>query len=314
MNPYDQTLQSVAAENPYDQTVRRVYHGTPATFAPTATNVLGEFDTSKMGSGEGNQSYGWGTYVAEHKPIAVGYRNALAPTVDVQHDTPFLEKRVAQMAMTFGNSPKGAIKWLKRHTEKGAPHLTPALTPELARMVAHKFESGHFKQGGSLYHAEIPQHHIDRMLDMDKEMQEQPEVARLLGIPIRDVDKEMVAYSALRAKFKTDEEFHSSQELAKLEEDAYKIIDHPQRKMTGQEIYERIKDEKAAALRWKIRNGEYVADTNGEASKDASLHLHSLGIPGIKYLDASSRGSDEKNPSRNFVLFDPSIAKIVERE
>ena len=53
----------------------------------------------------------------------------------------------------------------------------------------------------------------------------------------------------------------------------------------------------------------HEAESGEEA---ASKYLHSLGIPGIKYLDASSRSDGDG--TRNFVLFDPSIAKIVGRE
>ncbi len=47
----------------------------------------------------------------------------------------------------------------------------------------------------------------------------------------------------------------------------------------------------------------------------ASEYLQSLGIPGIKYLDANSRG-DKANPTRNFVLFpgEEKKAKILKRD
>ena len=44
----------------------------------------------------------------------------------------------------------------------------------------------------------------------------------------------------------------------------------------------------------------------------ASAYLKSLGIPGIKYLDAGSRSSGKG--TRNFVVFDDSIVKILDKE
>lgn len=44
----------------------------------------------------------------------------------------------------------------------------------------------------------------------------------------------------------------------------------------------------------------------------ASEYLRSLGIPGIKYLDQGSRGSG--NGTRNFVVFDETLPKIVKKE
>ena len=47
-------------------------------------------------------------------------------------------------------------------------------------------------------------------------------------------------------------------------------------------------------------------------SKKASDVLNKAGIPGIKYLDQGSRGAGEG--TRNFVLFDDTIPKILKQE
>lgn len=51
-----------------------VYHGTPHRFPATEANPLGEFDASKMGTGEGAQAYGHGHYLAEKPETAVQYQ------------------------------------------------------------------------------------------------------------------------------------------------------------------------------------------------------------------------------------------------
>jgi hypothetical protein len=53
------------------------YHGSPHLFAPTARNPLGEFDLSKIGTGEGAQAYGYGPYIAEREANAQQYRDQL---------------------------------------------------------------------------------------------------------------------------------------------------------------------------------------------------------------------------------------------
>jgi len=55
-----------------------VYHGTPHTFPPTEGNPLGEFDLSKVGSGEGFQAYGHGVYQAGAEDVARGYKDRLS--------------------------------------------------------------------------------------------------------------------------------------------------------------------------------------------------------------------------------------------
>lgn len=54
------------------------------------------------------------------------------------------------------------------------------------------------------------------------------------------------------------------------------------------------------------RKGEDILRTLGEQS------LHQAGIPGVKYLDQGSRGAGEG--TRNFVVFDPALPKVIGRE
>jgi hypothetical protein len=51
-----------------------VYHGTPHTLPPTPRNPLGEFDASKIGTGEGAQTFGYGIYTAENPAVAKEYQ------------------------------------------------------------------------------------------------------------------------------------------------------------------------------------------------------------------------------------------------
>ena len=46
------------------------YHGSPHDFD--------QFDSSKIGTGEGAQAYGHGLYFAESEPVAKGYRDKLS--------------------------------------------------------------------------------------------------------------------------------------------------------------------------------------------------------------------------------------------
>ena len=50
---------------------------------------------------------------------------------------------------------------------------------------------------------------------------------------------------------------------------------------------------------------------SGANPKAASAHLKALGIPGIKYLDAGSRGAGDG--SRNYVVFDEKLIDIVRK-
>ena len=64
---------SRAAPAPAGSLGMNVYHGTPHRFRPTKNNPLGEFDASKIGTGEGAQAYGHGLYFAENPEVAARY-------------------------------------------------------------------------------------------------------------------------------------------------------------------------------------------------------------------------------------------------
>lgn len=58
------------------------YHGTPHTLAPEAGAPLGRFRTSKIGTGEGAQAYGHGLYFAGRREVAEHYRKVLSGRKD----------------------------------------------------------------------------------------------------------------------------------------------------------------------------------------------------------------------------------------
>lgn len=72
--------------------------------------------------------------------------------------------------------------------------------------------------------------------------------------------------------------------------------------MTGAELYNVFGG--SGALRQDL-------NTNFGFGKQASETLKELGIPGIRYLDGGSRGAGQG--SSNFVVFDPEMIRILER-
>lgn len=108
-----------------------VWHGSPHKFAPTERNALGEFDASKIGSGEGAQAYGHGLYFAEEPGVARAY--------------------IPQ-------------EWIPEAVSD--PY---GIGQDAAGRVGNK---------GHLYTVDLPDEHINKMLDWDKPLSEQPERVR----------------------------------------------------------------------------------------------------------------------------------------
>ena len=235
-----------------------VYHGTPHRFPATEANPLGEFDASKIGTGEGAQAYGHGIYYAESPTVAQGYKtaNELTNTLIDGKQVDFADPRY-QAAVRI--STQGYKKALDTAIEEAESNFLTAegkakrleLAEQIKALRGRKVGS---ETTGSLYKADLPDQMIDRMLDYDKPLSEQSAAVREALMPlVKDAMKKRgtpdyaLEYSANRA--------------------------------IGGDI---VKD---------------LLVGNGVTRAEVSRRLQQAGIPGIKYLDAGSRdgGSGTRN-------------------
>jgi hypothetical protein len=245
-----------------------VYHGSPHRFE--------EFDASKIGTGEGAQAYGHGIYLAESPAVAEGYRRDLSDKISV-NDTVLVDKNrvigstgdqaIDDYLLAHRGNLDEAIKDLQEEINRakaGYPHAVPLYEEEMQKLKALR---GRVKveQGGSLYTADLPDEMVDRMLDYDKPLKDQP-----------------AAYKAIRSTIPADvvEDFDANVE----------------RGITGGNAYQN----------WVW---------GGKTPAGRSEKLRELGIPGIKYSDAGSRGQGGSG-TRNFVVFpgEEKKVKILKRE
>lgn len=246
-----------------------VYHGTPHRFDPTEENPLGEFDASKIGTGEGAQAYGHGIYLAEAPDVAEGYAKVLPSRVDTPEwyagkalpqnlgRAEFDELgALSQEMRKMGNLPAQKMqRWRELHNQK-------QLFDEAVNEVRPK---------SNLYKADLPDEMIDRMLDWDKPLSEQPEgVKKLL---------------AQRGPLDDPRTF------------GWK---NPE-KVTGGDIYNILS-----------RGSQAKPGMGAVAVSEA---LRQAGVPGIRYLDAGSRGGSGTG-TRNFVVFpgEEKKVRILERK
>ena len=148
-----------------------VYHGSPHRFAPTAKNPLGEFDPTKIGTGEGAQAYGYGHYLAENPGIGKGYAMALGPKT-AQTDPQYLA-----LNERLGKFQEKLAKRYNMGEEVISPLeeviFTPDKYPKRVVNAAHKLsdaEDAAYKAAakGTLYKVDLPDEAIPRMLDWDK--------------------------------------------------------------------------------------------------------------------------------------------------
>jgi len=263
------------------------YHGTPHRFEPTPDNPLGEFRASQIGTGEGAQAYGHGIYVAEDKGVAQSYAKNLSNR-DIKNQNRLNAHANAQRLAGLAGDPEYAADDIRRVLETDPEHSQKSLLLETLRML----ETGEYKNpldnAGSLYTADLPDEMVDRMLDWDKPLSEQaPEVREALR-------------NAKTGDAFIDRQFQRAG--GDRGDDLYG---------TGGDFYRSVTSgfSQNAPLNMSVEAADNLFQRN------ASEALNAAGIPGIKYLDAGSRGAKEK-ATRNFVVFpgEEKKVKILKRE
>jgi hypothetical protein len=249
----------------------RAYHGSPHEFD--------QFDTSKIGTGEGAQAYGHGLYFAESEPVARGYRDRLTdyPSNQVmfphsgderydpnQFDDPIYQ--AAAKALLSYSSSKGYKDYLRRAPIEFEDAVSAMKLIKNKEIVPAP--SGHMYQVNI---ATQPEH----FLDWDKPLSEQPQ-------HIQDFAKNINVPESGKRSFEVMRRWQKGQ-------------DDPNYPATGSILHNIMTD--------------YGTDPN--LQQKASQQMLDAGIKGIKYLDAGSRSAGEG--SRNYVVFDPNDIEIMRR-
>jgi hypothetical protein len=165
-----------------------VYHGTPHQFEPTEENPLGEFDASKIGTGERAQAYGHGIYFSEKPDVARSYQfKRLTGDIKFNDGTQINvlklpknspEKLAAQLWLTNPNLEE-ATKFVESVDQKKWAGTNPEWSVSKERVLEELKklnQKGAKLGGGAFYQADLPDEMIDRMLDYDKPLSEQPEI------------------------------------------------------------------------------------------------------------------------------------------
>lgn len=312
-----------------------VWHGSPHKFEPTPLNDLGEFNAAKIGSGEGAQAYGHGHYTGEARGTGEGYRARLAqsqvePSDYSEYFAPGSVRPIYgghDKILNF--DPESGIvtaqsvvknknnEWVPEPNSRVRKHSTMPNVAELEKTLGRK--------PGHLYKVDIPDEHIAQMLDWDKPLSEQPEAVRRMlekaAPSVKTVDtmsrEELIntlQYIDRNGSY-TDEmminEFGRPATLDELRESARSMdVDEyladnmvSDKHATGESAYKQLVA--------KFGGGENASTIAGQAK--ASELLKNAGIPGVRYLDAGSRGAE--GGTSNFVVFpgNEHMMTILER-
>ena len=253
-----------------------VWHGSP--------HKWDQADISKVGTGEGAQAYGHGFYSADSESVAKSYQDALAVPYDPSEQVAAANRLVRRLPddwvgpygetsdlLTFDLDSVDDINLLANYIDELSVTMPEDLAQQM-RDVSSSLKGA--DDSGYLYKLDIPDEDIPKYLDWDKPLSEQSD-------DIQSALKDMLPK-------------HRKLPGGIIEFNG-KLIDGPKGEITGREAYLMLSE-----------GGDMR-----KAHKSISERLNAKGIPGIRYLDGTSRSAGEG--TYNYVTFDPSRIKTLER-
>ena len=284
----------------------RTYHGSQASFD--------KFDHSFMGSGEGAQAYGWGTYVSEVEGIAKAYAKSNAT---IHSDNGYKEALYKYREADFNyhiteTSYKNAVKNLQEKEQLAHPKIK-----NLEKELEEAKSSGDTISVGFLETAlknwnevlrtarkEVSKYE-DTILPNDKDVLEKAKKRMEELMPERNLYSVEIPDDTGDNYLGWDEPLNDRQiDMWKnaavsiypnLKEDvikfADKFIDKKKGNVSGQDAYDYL--------------------TNDVSPKEASMALKDAGFVGVKVIAQRITGGN-KQGKMNYVIFDENNAKIVD--
>jgi hypothetical protein len=247
------------------------YHGSPHDFE--------QFDTSKIGTGEGAQSYGHGLYFAESEPVAQGYRDTLSarlpPPVMVDEEKHGAPTRMQRYVASYRGDVDTILKKMTpnwnaaERNYKNLPHDADELDrvlaedkfkeaqQERAELEAMRGKNVQYGKPGHMYEVHIKADPKKHFLDWDDPVEDQPHLIEALKqyVPDGDVNR---------------------------------FLDQNRQIFTGEDLHNHFGGERKPL--------------------EAAKKLQALGLRGIKYFDADSRPLQQG--TKNYVVFDHSHVSV----
>jgi hypothetical protein len=281
----------------------KAYHGSPHDFD--------RFDMSKIGTGEGAQAYGHGLYFADSEAVAKSYREGLSiqkgglkfPTFEGGVDLP---KYVNTLAVSGDDAASEAARQFQNFLKSEAPGSGRGI---------HALNFGESSV----------QEQLDRFASsiQSQKMQSGPEYADYYDNVLKGVDR-------LRNGADANQPVAGRMYEVNIDANPDDFLDWD-KPFTPDDL-ERFAgkfDAVDPTLRRRIEDYGYMRQQQGQMpdgndivreifggignrqALDAQRTMKEAGIPGIKYLDAGSRGAGDG--SRNYVVFDDKLISIVKK-
>lgn len=278
-----------------NEILESAWHGSPHHFK--------DFRLSKIGTGEGAQTFGWGLYFTDKKEIAEFYKNTLSnnrklvPTVDgkyiedwfTDHDFGlYVADIIEQYARNYKETLQNPKDFLDEIIEYATFKNQRKSIEEAKQLVKEAIKNGiQWVNSGKIYKVDIPKD--NKYLLWDKKFSQQPDIVKNAIIKLI---KENERRSNQRA-LDYDDLVFGVESKPESDHKAQTDVESNVKNKTGYELYKHLVN---------------IFHT----PKNASTALAKEGVVGIKYLDGASRETGEGG--YNYVVFDEKLIKVIGAE
>ena len=301
----------------------RTYHGSQASFD--------HFDHSFMGSGEGAQAYGWGTYVSEVEGIAKSYAKQNA----AKHGMP-REYKIAQTRLDHAKFEYDKVQRAYDNSKAYIDSLKEDLQNYRESIARRKEKVAYFAQNN------MPET-VDKLLKLIKRTEDTIKVTEDdINMRTNDLEGWKPKLEEVKKKYKEEQKKFDAIPKPQIERNLYSVDipddtgdnylgwDEP---LTEKQIEmwknallsatpkkDREEMEKWANDLIERRKNEGEPLTGQEAyyhidgsnsSKKASMALAKAGFDGVKVIAQRNTGGNKEN-KMNYVIFDENKAKIID--
>ena len=300
----------------------RTYHGSQASFD--------HFDHSFMGSGEGAQAYGWGTYVSEVEGIAKAYAKANSAKRNTEYSTASFEYDTAKSTYEFAKGTydfrlqdidklNNTLKWAKGQLAKAKENNRKNWIEEFEARVADTERALEENQ-------EKLQQEKTEMDNAKKEMDEAKKKLDAIPDPERNLytveipDDTGDNYLGWDKVYRNDELYSMLDKIGKaLEAKGLDLDKEYNQSASWNDWIDRLHEE-AESWEPNVATGREIynklsgmlGDNAYQGNqKAASLVLKDAGFDGVKVIAQRNTGGN-KEGKMNYVIFDENNAKITD--
>ena len=246
---------------------------------------LGRMRMDKIGTGEGAQAYGHGLYFGQDEAVGKSYRDRLAGNAQ---GTPYVADEVRGWLEGAGGDYSKAANEAKAYLREYGDQMDRDQSAELKNAI-YLLDQGK-ESFGSMYEVNINANPAD-FLDWDKPLREQTNVLNRLGYSTMD---EGAAHAEAVRIFEENPNgaWMNNPALKARVDELNNMLDRRPPSGTGQDLYRGGASDDVSGILSQMGYGDPAAQS--QALRDA-------GIPGIRFLDAGSRGAADVNELRGTV-------------